>query len=127
MSHVLFEIKGPHPESDRPPMANLAFIAIGLFCLASLLVGTRLLLLAWRTRELPELLAAITLLGMGPFGFGLTVASSFLVTTSVAAADITWAIAAFALNAGCVASFLFAQRVFYPAHPTAKLIVRVAQ
>jgi hypothetical protein len=105
-------------------MAELAHIAIAFFCVASLLVGGRLLLLARETRQLPEVLAAITLLGMGPFGFGLTVGSAALLTTSAFAASLLWATAALVLNLSSVAGFLFTQRVYYPDHTAARAAVR---
>lgn len=95
-------------------MAQPAILAIALFSLASLVVGIRLVLLARRTRELPELLAGLALLGLGPFGFGLTVLSTMLIPHSLLAADLLWAIASLALNAGCAANYVFSYRVFHP-------------
>jgi hypothetical protein len=53
-----------------PPM-QLVWIGFGVFFLASLGVGLRLLALAGRTRQAPELLIGLAVLGIGPVGFGL--------------------------------------------------------
>jgi len=95
-------------------MANLAVLAIAVHCLATLFVGSRLLLLARRTGKPPELFAATAMLGMGPFGFGLTVLSTLLIPHSTLAADLIWACAALSLNIGAAGAFLFSYRVFYP-------------
>ena len=47
-------------------------IGFGSFLLASLVVGVRLILLSHRTRQLPELLIGVGVLGIGPLGFGLS-------------------------------------------------------
>ncbi|HIF92541.1 MAG TPA: hypothetical protein EYQ60_05355 [Myxococcales bacterium] len=92
-------------------MQLLAWIGFGLFCLSSLVVGSKLLRLWWRTRELPELLGGVSLLSMGPLGFVPTMLSSHLGT---AVGDVVWACAFASLNLGCVAIFIFTVRVFYP-------------
>ena len=46
----------------------LALFGIGCFFVVGLLVGVRLLALWCRTRQLPELLAAVAMLGIGPLG-----------------------------------------------------------
>lgn len=48
-------------------LVSIGFLA---FFVASLTVGVRLLLLWRRTRELPELLIGVGVLGIGPVGFG---------------------------------------------------------
>ena len=59
-------------------------------------------------------LAGVALLGIGPFGFGLTVTSTLLVPHSTPAADALWAIASLALNSGSAAAYIFGCRVFHP-------------
>lgn len=75
--------KGARWASVRPlegVLQLLAWIGFGLFCLSSLVVGSKLLRLWWRTRELPELLGGVSLLSMGPLGFVPTMLSSHLGT-----------------------------------------------
>ncbi len=52
------------------PLLAVGFLA---FFVVALVVGVRLLLLWGRTRELPELLIGLGVLGIGPVGFGLLV------------------------------------------------------
>jgi len=52
-------------------MEHLRWIGFGAFFVSSLVIGTRLLLLARRTSEIPELLIGLGVLGIGPFGYGL--------------------------------------------------------
>jgi len=51
-------------------MGMLVLVGFLAFFVASLVVGIRLVLLWTRTRELPELLIGIGVLGIGPVGFG---------------------------------------------------------
>jgi len=51
-------------------MGMLVLVGFLAFFFASLAVGIRLILLWTRTRELPELLIGIGVLGIGPVGFG---------------------------------------------------------
>jgi hypothetical protein len=104
-------------------MADFAIFAIAVHSLSCLFVGSRLLLLAWRTGEPPELFAAMAMLGMGPFGLGLTVTSTLLVPHSLFAANLLWAFAAFALNIGSAGAFLFSVRVFYSGNTRVRAIV----
>ena len=51
-------------------MGMWVWVGFLAFFVASLVVGTRLVLLWSRTRELPELLIGLGVLGIGPIGFG---------------------------------------------------------
>lgn len=51
-------------------MGMLVLVGFLAFFVASLVVGIRLVLLWTRTRELPELLIGVGVLGIGPVGFG---------------------------------------------------------
>ena len=79
--------------------------------------------IARQTCQIPERLAAITLLCIGPFGFGLTVASALLTSHSTRVADLVWATAALALNAGAATCLIFSQRVFYAGNKAASRLV----
>ncbi len=104
-------------------MAIAAWFGYTLFCLASVAVGARLLRLWARSRQAPELLAALALLGIGPLGFGLSIASIHLHGVAPGLGDATWAFAAAALTLGGSCVFLFTQQVF---HPRSRFVRRLA-
>jgi hypothetical protein len=104
-------------------VADFAILVIAIHCVASLFVGSKLLLLAWRTGKQPELFAATALLGIAPFGLGLTVASTVLIPHSTLGADLLWAIAALSLNIGTAGAFLFSYRVFHSGNERVRSLV----
>ena len=116
-------IKTSFQSPDTKHMADLAILVIAIYCAASLFVGSRLMLLAWRTGKQPELFAAIALLGIAPFGFGLTVVSTILIPHSTLAANFLWAVAALSLNIGSAGAFLFSYRVFHSGNERIRSIV----
>ncbi len=117
-------IASQSPMLPIPRPVDLAvWIGLGLFCASSLLVGLRLLLLWRKTGQAPELLVALALLGIGPLGFGLTVASSSMAAHWPDTADAVWASAAMALNLGAASVYLFSQRVFLPSSRLAAAVV----
>ena len=59
-------------------MELFALVGLSAYCLVSLVVGIRLLLLARRTRELPELLIGLAFLTGGAIGYTILVASTQL-------------------------------------------------
>jgi hypothetical protein len=92
-------------------MHGLAGIA--LFFAVGLVVSARLLGLWRKTRRLPELLAGLGLLGIGPLGFCLLMAGILLLGRSPAGEALR--IAGLGLQAlGFVASVTFTWRVFRP-------------
>ena len=54
-------------------METLRWIGFGAFFVPSLVIGIRLLLLARRTGQIPELLIGIAVLGVGPLGYGFSI------------------------------------------------------
>jgi hypothetical protein len=105
-------------------MQIVAAIGGGAFVLASLLVSVRLLLLARRTRELPELLIGVGLLLMGAIGYPMVSAAAALgrapelqVALYVLHADLNFF--------GQTAILLFTWRVFRPAAGWATALVAV--
>ena len=66
-------------------MQLLAALGGGAFVLVSLVLSTRLLLLASRTRQLPELLVGLVLLLLGGVGYPLSTAGRFLDPSSALA------------------------------------------
>jgi hypothetical protein len=62
-------VKHARAPAERFEM-ELTAIGFAAFFLAALAVGIRLVVLGMRTRQLPELLIGIGVLGIGPIGFG---------------------------------------------------------
>jgi hypothetical protein len=95
---------------------KLAQLALLLFVVLNAITGIRLLRLAARTRELPELALGIAHLFGGSLGWAI-VAVGFLVTTQLHAPAAGTAIAVaghFCLNAAVTGVALFSWRVFNP-------------
>lgn len=101
----------------------IGFVA---FFLVASVVGVRVLLLARRTRELPELLMGIGVLGIGPVGFGLMVVAELLQESSPVAYTVFIAIALFAMSCGAFAKFVFNWRVYHPEGQVARAIALCA-
>jgi hypothetical protein len=53
-------------------LESFVWVGFAAFFVASLTAGVRLVMLWRRTRELPELLIGIGVLGIGPVGYGLS-------------------------------------------------------
>lgn len=85
----------------------------GVFSVVSLVVGIRLLVLWWRTGQLPELLIGLGVLGIGPVGFGIQTAAQLLAPVSPVASKGLGVVAALALGAGTYSQFLFSWRVYH--------------
>jgi hypothetical protein len=94
-----------------------------LFGVVSTCVGARLLLLWWRTRQLPELLIGIGVLGIGPLGFGASAAGSLVAASAPRAATALAIWGAAAATAGIASKFIFNWRVY---HPRERWAARVA-
>lgn len=84
-----------------------------IFAVVATTVGVRLVLLWWHTRQLPELLIGIGVLGIGPLGFGASAAAGFIAASapSLAYGLAVWG--ACAATAGVCAKFLFNWRVYH--------------
>jgi len=93
-------------------MATLTLAGLMVFFLVSSVVGVRLVLLWTRTRQLPELLIGIGVLGIGPCGFSLAVVSRALAESAPDASRLFWLVAFLAMNAGGAATYTFNWRVF---------------
>ena len=94
-----------------------------VFLVVSSLVGTRLVLLWLRTRELPELLIGIGVLGIGPLGFGASAIGSLFAASHPGVAAPLALLGAAAATAGICSKFLFNWRVY---HPGERVAARVA-
>jgi hypothetical protein len=95
-------------------MGSLVWIGFVVFFIVSLLVGVRLLLLWWRTRQLPELLIGIGVLGIGPVGFGLPVAAGLFAQPSPDLAPVLVGLGALAVSIAATAKLTFNWRVYHP-------------
>jgi hypothetical protein len=106
------------------PLVLLGFLA---FFVASLVVGVRLLLLWRRSRELPELLIGIGVLGIGPVGFGLMMLGQTLMKGgSSTAGTAVFATAQVAVYTGVLAKYFFNWRVYYPSNKVVGALVLAA-
>jgi hypothetical protein len=91
----------------------LGISGIAVFFVVGLLVSLRLLGLARRTRRMPELLAGLGLLGIGPLGFCVLMAGIILFRGTAFGSVLR--ISGLGLQAlGFVASAIFTCRVFRP-------------
>ena len=93
-----------------------SWVAIGLiaFIVSSLVIGVRLLVLWHRTRQLPELLIACGILGIGPVGFAFTLAAMSSAETLPGLASPCFAAALLSTSGGAFAAAVFNWRVFRP-------------
>jgi hypothetical protein len=93
-------------------MDNLPWIGFGTFFVVSLVIGVRLLLLARRTGEMPELLVGLAVLGIGPLGFGLSMLASATLGRSTIISATLQGSAFVAVFIGSAAQCLFVWYVF---------------
>jgi hypothetical protein len=107
-------------------MGSWIWVGFLTFFVVSLVVGVRLLLLWRRTRQLPELLIGIGVLGIGPVGFGVAVAGRLIDESKPDLATAMVAIGALAVAIGAGAKFTFNWRVYHPESRAVRLIPMVA-
>ena len=107
-------------------MQLLALPGFVAFFFVALWVGVRLLAQWGRTRELPELLLGLGVLGIGPVGFG------FLLLAAAAAAGHTddpsamAGVSAIAVAGGASAKAIFNWRIYHPTSRLAAVLCFVA-
>jgi hypothetical protein len=106
-------------------VSSLIWIGFVAFFVVALAVGVRLLVLARRTRELPELLMGIGVLGIGPVGFGFMVAAQQVGPEQTLGAALL-GVGTFAVAAGAIAKYVFNWRVYHPDSGVARTVVLVA-
>jgi hypothetical protein len=95
-------------------MRWLAGAGVVAFFLAGLMVGVRLLAIWRRSRQAPELLAALAFLCLGPLAFTLSVSGSRLVAVSPDLARPFAALASASAGFGSVCAAAFTVVVFRP-------------
>jgi hypothetical protein len=93
------------------PLALPGFLA---FFVVALVVGVRLVALARRTRQIPELLIGVGVLCIGPVGFGGIVAATAAEAGSPGLARVLGGAAAVAVATGVAAKYLFNWRIYRP-------------
>ncbi|HTO54947.1 MAG TPA: hypothetical protein VMR50_16305, partial [Myxococcota bacterium] len=95
----------------------LGLVGFASFIGASLVVGIRLLALAWRTRKLPELAIGANFVIAGALGYSLLLASEslHLFPRRLEGPASFAGVAGLSIGAGLLA--LFSQRVFRPTSP----------
>jgi hypothetical protein len=104
-------------------MAALSAVGFGVFFLASLAIGVRLVALAARTRRLPELLIGLGILGIGPLAMGSMLLAAALVGSAPGAARGITAFAFVAIALGATAACVFNWKVFRPEQPSTRIWV----
>ena len=92
----------------------LGLLGLVAFVLASLVVGTRILLLARRTRGAPETLIGSSLVIAGGLGTGGAVLPSLWTTLDVETAYVVYQLSSVASHVGYGLLFFFVWRVFRP-------------
>lgn len=103
----------------------LATLGIGCFFVVGLLVAARLLAVWYRTRQLPELLAAVALLGIGPLGT-CVLGAGYLLFPGTSLMSLFHATGNAIQGVGFAAIICFAWRVFRPHDRWAAALATVA-
>jgi len=105
---------------------HLRWIGFGAFFASSLVIGVRLLVLARRTGKLPEFLISIGVLGIGPFGYGLSILAFVLASHSLALSATLMGSALLATSIGAISQYLFVWTVFRRDAPWARAVIWMA-
>jgi hypothetical protein len=101
----------------------LGLIGFGSFLVVSLAVGTRLLLQARRTRQLPELAIGLNFVVAGFFGYALLVAAESLHLLPGDLAGFGSFFGVSSISIGGAFMCLFTQQVFHPQNRFAKTVL----
>jgi len=95
-------------------MTTLSAVGFGVFFVASLAIGVRLVALWARTRQLPELWIGMGILGIGPTAMGCMLTAAALVDTAPGLSRALTGVALCAIAVGNTAACVFNWRVFRP-------------
>ncbi len=107
-------------------MGSVVWLGFVAFFVVSLVVGVRLVLLWNRTRQFPELLIGIGVLGIGPIGFGAMMVGVTLLARGVSPESLAvrsvFALGFATVIAGVIAKCLFNWKVYRPDSVTAEFV-----
>lgn len=104
-------------------MQLLALPGFLAFFFVSLWVGVRLLAQWGRTRQLPELLLGLGVLGIGPVGFGLIMLAAAAGAREPQAPSLLAGLSAIAVGGGAAAKAIFNWKIY---HPRSRLVAGIA-
>ena len=104
-------------------MQFLALPGFVAFFFVALWVGVRLLAQWGRTRELPELLLGLGVLGIGPVGFGFLLLAAAAGANDPRAPSVLAGISAVAVGGGASSKAIFNWKIY---HPTSRAAAAVA-
>ena len=104
-------------------MQLLALPGFLAFFFVSLWVGVRLLAQWGRTRQLPELLLGLGVLGIGPVGFGLIMLAAAAGASDPQAPSLLAGLSAIAVGGGAAAKAIFNWKIY---HPRSRLVAVIA-
>jgi len=110
----------------HPAPSFLVWVGFLAFFLVALVVGVRLLLLARQTRRLPELCIGLGVLGIGPVGFGATVAAAQAAHGAPGPASALMVFGSVGLAVGVCAKLVFNWRVYHPSRPGLRGLIVLA-
>ncbi len=102
-------------------MNPLILVGFLTFFVVALTVGVRLLLLWGRTRQLPELLMGIGVLGIGPVGFGFMLVGAAS-HSNPAIENVAFGVGTLAVAAGVMATCIFNWFVYRPSSVAAMTV-----
>lgn len=107
-------------------MEPFVWIGFAAFFVASLTVGVRLVALWFRTRELPELLIGLGVLGIGPVGFGIATVAELVRADRPGLARFAMVVSMVAIGSGVFSKYLFNWRVYHPQRAKVGLVALTA-
>jgi hypothetical protein len=116
----------PQAPDRSDDVEHLRWISFGAFFVSSFVIGVRLLLLARQTGKLPEFLIGIGVLGIGPFGYGLSMLAFVLASHSLALSATLMGSALLGATIGAISQYLFAWTVFRSDASWARTVVWMA-
>jgi hypothetical protein len=105
-------------------MQLFALVSVAIYCFVSLVLGVRLLRMARRTGELPELIVGLAFLVGGMLGYPFNVAAGFLLAAAEPeAARLSYGVGQLGLASGAFLVLVAWWRIFAPDSPAARAVV----
>jgi hypothetical protein len=103
-------------------MELFGLFGVASYCVAALAVGTRLVLLARRTRKLPERLIGIAFLAGGGVGYPCLIAATQAAEAAPVTSRLLFLVAWSGLVAAAICLTMFWQRVYHPRRAGARAL-----